>query len=218
MIGWALLLLLFGVGLLVLRLLGLRGWTLQLGAAALLFGCAGYALQGNPGLAGSPTAAASTRAPIPLTKIRHSFFGQFSGAEPWLRISEALASRGNSAMAVEALRSAVREHPGDTQLWVGLGNALVDHSGALTPASQLAYRRAAELAPGHPAPMFFMGLALVRSGDRDGAITLWREALAGAPAEAGWRPLVEDSLAALEQSPSSRPRSDGNAQSEPPLR
>jgi cytochrome c-type biogenesis protein CcmH len=195
MTGWLTLLLLVAAALGGLRLLGLRGSLLQLAAAALLFGGAGYALQGRPSLSGSPSNARSSEPPIPLTRIRHAFFGQFSAAESWLRISESLASRGNTAGAVGALNSAVREHPEDPILWVGLGNALVDHSHGLTPASQFAYQRAAELAPGHPAPIFFMGLALARSGDRAGALALWNGILAEAPADAGWRPIVEDAVA-----------------------
>ena len=45
------------------------------------------------------------------------------------------------------------------KLWVGLGNALADHAGTMTPAAELAFARAAELAPGYPAPPFFLGLA-----------------------------------------------------------
>lgn len=198
MSGWLVLLILAAAALLGLRLLGLRGPLLQLGAAAILFGCAGYALQGSPGLEGSPRAAREEQAPVPLTRLRRAFFGQFTGSETWLRISEALASRGNSKDAVGALKSAVREHPEDPALWIGLGNALVDHAKGVSPASQFAFRRAAELAPGHPAPPFFMGLALARSGDREGAIRLWRSVLAEAPVDASWRPLVEDALAAIE--------------------
>lgn len=198
MSGWIALGLLAGAAIAGLRLLGVRGPILQLGIAALLLGCAGYAVQGNPSLPGSPRAAQSSIPPIPLTKIRQGFFGQFTGAESWLRISEALASRGNTQDAVGALRAGIREHPHDVQLWIGLGNALVDHAGTITPASEFAYRRAAELAPGHPAPPFFMGLALARSGDRDRAVALWRQMLASAPADAQWRPLVEDAVAALE--------------------
>ena len=68
----------------------------------------------------------------------------------------------------------------------------------LTPASELAFRRANELAPNHPAPRFFYGLALARSGDAKNAVAIWREILAKAPADAGWRPFVEDAVAALE--------------------
>jgi cytochrome c-type biogenesis protein CcmH len=206
MTGWLILLVLVGASLAGLRLLGLRGSMLQLAGAALLFGSAGYALQGRPSLSGSPGTSRSSEPPIPLTRIRHAFFGQFTGAESWLRISESLASRGNTADAVGALNSAVREHPDDPILWVGLGNALVDHSQGLTPASQFAYQRAAELAPGHPAPIFFMGLALARSGDRAGALALWNEILAQAPADASWRPIVEDAVAVI-----GNPRSSGTS-------
>ena len=88
--------------------------------------------------------------------------------EHWLVISESLARRGKTQDAAGVLQSAVREHPGDPALWIGLGNALADHAGTLTPASDLAYRRAIELSPDYPAPRFFYGLALARSGDGEG--------------------------------------------------
>jgi len=190
MSGWITLALLVTLAFATLRLLGLKGPLLQLGAAALLFGCAGYALQGRPGLAGSPRDAQMLEPPAPVTEIRHAFFGNFSGEESWLSISEGLARAGDTEDSVNVLQNAVRKYPADPQLWIGLGNALVDHAGVLTPASEYAYQRAAELAPGHPAPLFFMGLALARSGDRDGALAAWRQVLASAPAKAEWRPMV----------------------------
>ena len=109
-----------------------------------------------------------------------------------------MAHKGRTADAAGLLRSAVREHPDDAALWVGFGNALVDHAGVLTPAAELAYERAMKLAPGHPAAPFFFGVAMARSGDRAGAVAMWRRVLAEAPADASWRPLVEDSIAALD--------------------
>ena len=70
--------------------------------------------------------------------------------------------------------------------------------GTLTPASELAFRRAQELTPDYPAPRFFYGLALARSGDSKAAIELWQQVLAEAPADASWRPVVQDALAALQ--------------------
>jgi len=201
MSAWVILAGLVAVGLGALRLLGLRGAMLQLAAAALLVGAAGYALDGHPGLPGSPRAATSSHAVIPLAKAREAFFGQFAASSHWLMLSDSLARKGNTADAAGILRSAVREHPRDPALWVGLGNALVDHAGMLTPSAELAYRRAAELAPGHPAAPFFFGLALARSGDREGAVAMWKQVLADAPADASWRPLVEDAIAALSARP-----------------
>ena len=197
MTGWVILALLLALSLGALALLRVRGPALMLAASAMLFGSIGYVVQGHPGLPGSPREAASLQAPIPLTEMRHAFFGNFTSEESWLAISEALARGGDTEGAVGVLQNAVGKYPRNAQLWVGLGNALVDHAGVLTPASEYAYQRAAELAPGHPAPLFFLGLALAGSGEGLGALALWKDVLARAPADAEWRPMVEDAVAAL---------------------
>ena len=193
----------------LLWVLRLRGSLLTLAAAAIAFGCAGYAMQGRPSLDGSPRNAATRAAPVPLTKPRKAMMGEFTAANSWLTISESYASRGKSQDAVGILRSAIRERPTDYALWVGLGNALSDHARTLTPAAKFAYQRAAELAPGHPAPRFFLGLALARSGEPQQALAIWQEILADAPADASWRPFVEDGVAAL---------SGGAAPATPPVK
>ena len=201
MSGWITLVALFALCLGAFRLLGLRGAMLQLAAAALLLGASGYALQGRTGLPGSPPAAVASNNVIPLTRLRNAFFGEFAHSGHWLLMSDSMARKGRTADAAGLLRSAVREHPDDPALWIGLGNALVDHAGVITPAAQFAYQRAMTLAPGHPAAPFFLGLALARSGDRAGALALWRQILSEAPADASWRPLVEGAVAALSDPP-----------------
>ena len=195
--GWVILLAMLAAGLVAFRLLGVRGGFLKAAGAALLIGAAGYALQGSPDLPGAPAQASEARGVLPLAEARHAFFGRFAPAESWLTISEALARHGNGVDAVGILQNAVRRYPGDPQLWIGLGNALVDHAHGLTPPAEFAYRRAAELAPGHPAAPFFYGLALARSGDRQAAVEIWKRILADAPADASWRPLVEQGVATL---------------------
>jgi cytochrome c-type biogenesis protein CcmH len=196
--GWIVLFALVAATFGALRLMRVREGLLTAALAALMLGASGYALQGRPGLAGSP-AKGSEGSDVPsLTEARHAFFGNFSAEESWLRMSEALARSGNTEDAVGILQNAVRRYPTDSQLWVGLGNALVDHSHGLTPPAEFAYRRAAELAPGYPGPLFFYGLALARSGDREGAVAVWKRILATAPPNASWHPLIEDGVAALE--------------------
>jgi cytochrome c-type biogenesis protein CcmH len=199
--GWAIIIGLIALSLGALRLLGVRGAALTASAAALLLGGAGYAFQGSPNLPGAPASGIEGRDIFPLTEARHAFFGNFTPAETWLRMSEALARDGKSEDSVGILENAVKRYPADPQLWIGLGNALVDHARGMTPAAELAYRRAEQMAPGHPAAPFFYGLALARSGDRDGALSLWRDILAKAPKDAGWRPLVEQGVAALSAPP-----------------
>lgn len=195
--GWFILLVLFAVSLGAIRLLGVRGAMLKAVAAALLIGAAGYALQGKPARPGSPAQGSAGREALPLTAARHAFFGNFSPVEHWLLLSEGMGRAGNTELAVGVLQTAVRRYPTEAHLWVGLGNALVDHSRGLTPPAELAYRRAMELQPGYPAPLFFYGLALARSGDPQAAVAEWHKLLATAPPDASWRPLVEQGIAAL---------------------
>ena len=181
----------------LLWLLRLRGAIFTLAAAALMVGASGYALQGRPSLAGSPRLAADRSPPVPLTMARKALLGQFDAADTWMTISEGYAARGQTADAVGVMNSAIRARPTDFALWVGLGNALSDHARTLTPGAQFAFVRAAELAPGHPAPLFFLGLAEARSGQPEQALTRWRNILANAPADATWRPLIADAVLAL---------------------
>ena len=189
------LLLLAAAALGAMRLAGLTGPLLTLAAAALMLGGAGYALQGRPGLDGSPRAGQPATAPIPLDRAREVFMGRFNASDRWLIMADALAARGKTEDAVGILKSAVRAHPNDYGLWVGLGNALTDHARTITPAARLAFARAKQIAPTAPAPDYFLGLALLRSGQPEEALALWQALLANAPAEAPWRPLVEDGVA-----------------------
>jgi cytochrome c-type biogenesis protein CcmH len=176
----------------------LRGAALQLVLAALMIGSAGYALQGRPSLVGAPAEAGFRPAPLPLTEPRQAMLGRFNQSDRWLVIADGYARRGDTAGAVGIIRAGLRAHPDDAALYVGLGNALVDHAGMVTPAATLAFARARALAPKLPAPLFFEGLALARSGKREEGLALWRRALALAPPGTSYRPIIEGGVAALE--------------------
>ena len=183
----------------LLWLLKLRGSLLTLAAAAIAFGCAGYAMHGNPDLGGAPRAATGRAPPLPLAGARHALMGQFDATDAWLNLADALASRGNTEDAANLLRAQIKRHPNDYRLWVGLGNALTDHARTITPSARFAFERAIELAPGYPAPAFFLGLAEARSGNPQEAVRLWQGILANAPADASWRPMIEDGLLMMKQ-------------------
>jgi len=204
MIGWVILLLVLALAVAALWLMRVRGPMLQACGAALLLGAAGYALQGRPGLPGAPADTELEHQFVPLSQARHAFFGNFSADESWLTLAEGLERNGNTEDAVGILQNAVGRYPQDPELWIGLGNALVDHARGLTPPAEFAFKRAAALSPGHPAAPFFYGLALARSGDTQGAVTLWKRILARAPADATWRPLVAGGVTAL--SPADAPK------------
>jgi cytochrome c-type biogenesis protein CcmH/NrfG len=196
--GWLILLLL---GLLVAGGLWLfgrqRGPAFRLVLAALFVAAAGYAWQGRPGLAGSTPAPRTEqeRGVAGLTALREAILGRFDRAAVWLNISDSYLRRGDTANAVGAIRSGIRQNPRDADLWIGLGNALVIHSdGVMTPAAEFAFRRAQELNPGNPAAKFFYGLALVQGGRIGDTERLWTEVLQELPADTSWRPLVEERL------------------------
>ena len=176
LMGWIVLLFLIALSVAALRLLR-RSWSgTHAGAAALLLGAAGYAFQGSPELPAAPAEGFESRDFIPLAQARHAFFGDFTPAESWLRMSEALARDGESEDSVGILQNAVKRYPARSaavdRTWQCAGRSC---GHGITPPAELAYKRAEAAAPGHPAAPFFYGLALARSGDREGALKLWRE-------------------------------------------
>jgi len=176
------------------------GWEVT--GAALLFGLAGYALQGHPGEPGAPTAAVENTAvaDAALLKERQQMGSAFAKGQSWLILADGLTRQAQYRAAADVLGKAARENPDDADIEVALGNALVGHSeGLITPAAQYAFRRAAAINPQHPGPPFFMGLALAQSGRLADARAMWADLLARSPADAAYRPDLEARLARLDQ-------------------
>ncbi|HEX8525425.1 tetratricopeptide repeat protein [Allosphingosinicella sp.] len=199
--GWALFLLLALVVFAALwRFARMDRAALQFLGAALLLALAGYAWQGRPDLGGSskPPPERQSLPDSDFAETRRDMLGSFDRAGTYLTIADSYQRRGDTESAAQIIGSGLRQNRRDADLWVGLGNALVLHAGGMmTPAAQLAFSRAEEIAPGHPAPRFFYGLALVQGGRYDEAGRIWRELLQSAPADASWRAMVEERLEML---------------------
>ena len=115
-------------------------------------------------------------------------------------LAESYQRRGDTQSGAEVIRSGLRANPGDPDLWVGLGNALVIHNdGMMSPAAETAFQRAAQIAPDHPGPRYFFGLALAQGGNFDEAERIWRQLIAEAPPTAEYRQMIEERLQALQQ-------------------
>jgi cytochrome c-type biogenesis protein CcmH/NrfG len=201
--GWLLLIALAAIVLLGLWKFGGFGRaSLQLLGAALLVAMAGYAWQGSPGLSGQslPPPVSKALPDSEFAQTREAMLGQFDSASAWLNMAESYQRDGDTRGGANIIESALRKTPNDPDLWVGLGNALVIHAGGMmTPSAELAFQRAAKIAPQHPGPKFFFGLALAQGGKFEEAERLWRNLLETAPADADWRPMVEERLAMLGQ-------------------
>lgn len=170
-------------------------------AATLLFGLAGYALHGSPGLPSAPREGRATASQdgALMVEARREFYDPAVDPSRYVVTADAYARRGQYERAADFLRIAVEEDPRDSEAWLALGNALVEHAdGQLTPAALLAYSRAEALAPGNPGPVYFLGIAFLRAGDPERTRELWAELLATAPEDAPWRPALADRLARLD--------------------
>jgi cytochrome c-type biogenesis protein CcmH/NrfG len=176
--------------------------AVQFLAAVLLLALAGYSWQGHPGFAGAPKPAVVRQA-LPdsdFANLRGDLLGRFDRAWTWMNLADGYQRRGDSEGAARVLRQALRGNPRNADLWVAYGYALVVHGGGqMSPASQLAFSRAAQIAPDHPGPRFFYGLALAQGGNYDEAERIWREVLAAVPADSQYRPVIEERLRAIAQ-------------------
>ena len=132
--------------------------------------------------------------------LHPDLLGRFDNAWSWTNLADGYQRRGDTQGAAQVLQNAVQRHPRDADLWVAYGYALVVHGGnMMNPAAQLAFQRAAAIAPNHPGPRFFYGLALAQGGDYDGAERVWRELLPTIPADSQFRTITEQRLQALAQ-------------------
>ncbi len=187
----------FAIGALALRL-PRSGWALF--GAALLFGLAGYALQGSPGQAGAPKVATTGAADagVALVEARRELFGPAPPSH-FVIVADGFSRRGQHADAAGILRGSLDQNPDDPEAWLALANALVENAeGRLTPAAIYAFSRAEQADPASPGPGFFLGVALINSGRPAEARGLWAGMLERAPADAPWREGLEQRLERLD--------------------
>lgn len=175
------------------------GWTVL--GATILFGLAGYALQGNPGYAGSPKDAAPvvSEANFAMIDARREFFDPNSVPSRFVTVADGFARKGQYSDAANMLGNAVAENPRDVEAWVALGNALIEHAdGTLTPAALYAFSRAEKVEPGNPGAAYFLGIGLLRNGRPGEARGVWADLLEAAPEDAPWREQLAERLSRLD--------------------
>jgi len=181
--------------------LGLARPLWSLIGAGLMLGATGYAVQGHPGLPGHPVEAFTRPIAVDpgLVELRGDMLGRFTGEAAYMVMADGLTRAGNPRAAVQILRGGVGNAPGNFALWTWLGMAYVQHDGAVSPAARLAFQRAMQIAPNHPAPPFFLGVALIQSGEFAAARPYWARALALTPKSISYWPAIAERLAILDK-------------------
>ncbi len=201
MIGW-----LFMVGFAVIVFAGL--WLLggmkrsafEFVGAALILAFAGYQWQGRPALSGAPAQSEGAREDVTasLIDMRSEMDRNFSSAKRYLLPSDGYARRGDYEAAVQILRGGVRANPRDADLWTAIGlQLMMEADGTLPPAAKLAFARARAIDPRHPGPIYFTGLAALRDGQPEEALTLWSSLISGDYRAGDWRDKVATQANAL---------------------
>jgi cytochrome c-type biogenesis protein CcmH len=171
-------------------------------AAAIVLGCAGYAMQGRPSLTGSPALAtpAKNKAAEALIEMRAAMDRNFSPARPYLILSDAFAREGKYQLGASYIRSGIKRYPDSADLWAGLAvQLMLANDGKMSPPAQLAFDRVRALSSIHPAPDYFTGLDALFAGQPDQTLRLWRKLLVNPPKNAKWPAKLESQAKGLEQ-------------------
>lgn len=186
----------------LLRLIGVGRDMLWFVGAALMLGATGYALQGRPAVPSHPVEANVTPIEVDngLIELRGKMFGIATGEAAFLGTSDAMIRAGDLRSATSLVLSGIRQSPNSAMLWTGLGSVLVQHDGnTMSPATMFAFRRAIALAPEHPGPYFFLGVAFIRAQQLPAARAAWARALALTSPTSEYREELAGRLALLDQ-------------------
>jgi cytochrome c-type biogenesis protein CcmH len=201
MSGWVMFILLALLASVLLALIAFPRRLWMFAATALTLGATGYVVQGKPDLAGHPVANEHRQAEVDpdLLKLRDAMFGNFALNHPIFVTADALARGGDPKAAAEWILNGVGKYPNDAGGWAWLGLTLADRDGGIvSPSSRFAFDRAVKVAPKHPGPPFFLGYALIRSGQVAEARPYWARAVELTPANAEYRDLLVQQLANLD--------------------
>lgn len=155
-----------------------------------MLGAAGYAWQGSPSLpAGTARPDVLRVADDPaLIDLRERMLGRFTADLAYLTASDAMARAGDRRSAVRAILDGLNRYPSSVMLWTVLGTTLAAHDGnRLSPPALFAFQQAIRVAPQHPGPRFFLGVAQARQHDYEAARASWAQAVVLFPAGASYR-------------------------------
>ncbi|MFZ5789405.1 MAG: c-type cytochrome biogenesis protein CcmI [Pseudomonadota bacterium] len=123
-----------------------------------------------------------------------------SDAVGWARLGDLYLTLQRYADAADALEQAIQQGADPKLTQSRYGEALTQLAqGAVTPDAATALRKGLAADPTDPRARFYLALAEAEAGRLDAALDAWRKLLADAPADAGWRPMVEETIAAAER-------------------
>jgi cytochrome c-type biogenesis protein CcmH len=170
-----------------------------------------YLLLGQPGLRGHPHAelAANTAAPSDpqsteiatlVAQLEQRMAEHPQDPVGWRLLGHAQGGLGRWPDSAASYARAVAAGAKDAATLAEWGEALVfAGGGTVSPPVEEVFRRALAADPKEPRARYYEGLAKLQRGDAKGAVALWRELVAQAPADAPWAAFIQDRIRLAEQ-------------------
>lgn len=119
-------------------------------------------------------------------------------ARGWRLLGRSLSSLERHSEAARAYGRASELLPVDAGLRSLHGEALAAASrGRVTAEAERTFAAALRIDPSEPRARFYLGLAALQKGNRDGALTRWRALEADSPEGAEWLPMLRRRIASL---------------------
>ncbi|MGE3144654.1 MAG: c-type cytochrome biogenesis protein CcmI [Pseudorhodoplanes sp.] len=167
-----------------------------------------YLTLGAPHYAGEIFAARSTTPPADasiesmVAQIEAHLERNPQDGRGWEVLAPVYMRLGRFEDAVRARASSIRHLGASAARESDFGEAQVAAAGGVVTAdAKAAFERALALDAGDIKGRFFIGLAAEQDGKPSEALRAWRDLLARAPADAPYRPLIEQSIARLAPAP-----------------
>jgi cytochrome c-type biogenesis protein CcmH len=130
-----------------------------------------------------------------VARLEARLVEQPDDGEGWLMLGRSKSVLGEPFAAAEAYRKALKLLPDDPRALGGLAESLIVLAGGIvSPEAKGLLERLAARDPADPRGGYYLGLAAAQAGDMPTAIGRWRQVLAASPADAPWRPRVEDAI------------------------
>lgn len=160
-----------------------------------------YLPQGSPQLPDFPLAArnhAPEGQPINslVAQVEDHLAKDPTDGRGWSVLAPVLLRLGRFDDAVRAYRNSITYSGETAGARADLGEAIVAAAGGVvTDDAKTQFKRALALKADEPRASYFLGLAAEQDGRKTDAASIWRAMLQKAPANAPWRPVVQQALA-----------------------
>ncbi len=171
-----------------------------------------YVWRGNPTLIGDRVTA---QQPVPTTRpdpaqqagltesvkrLQERLEAAPDDFDGWVLLGRSYMVTQQPVLAIEAYAKAVTLRPEDAALQSYLGEAIVfSADGTVTEKARAAFVKAVEADPTDPAARFYLAMADAQAGNLRKALDAWIALAADTPADAPWRPVLNQQLRAAAQ-------------------